>query len=205
MFIQVLDYGAGNIRSICSALEYLGCKYKICQKNKNINPKEKLIIPGVGSFRKAMENLQRKQLIDTLSEYKENGVPLMGICLGMQLLFDESEEDGNTIGLKFFNGSVRKFPENLKNVKVPNIGFSQLELNDKNTPDILKGIPEIADFYFLHSYAIFTPLMTAKFSFSQNGMRFVSVIQNKNIVGVQFHPEKSQTNGLKLLNNFREM
>lgn len=194
--IGIVDYGMGNLFSVSKALERLGADYFISNKKGDLLAADAMILPGVGAFRDAMACLQA----DTVREFAATGKPLLGICLGMQLLFEESEENGLTKGLGLLHGTVRRFPG--QTYKVPHIGWNKLEFV-KSSP-LLKDVEE--DYvYFVHSYYIDaenSEVLLAKTNYHEE----VSAIVGKdNIFGMQFHPEKSSKLGMALLNNFLQV
>lgn len=199
MKVAIVDYGMGNIKSIISALKYLNVE-EIVLSNKfnDIKSADKLILPGVGSFSKAMKNIKQLNLDKILYQavVKERK-PILGICLGMQLMSQSSEEDGFSDGLKFIDSNVKKF--NLKNFKVPHVGFNQVEFHKDYK--LYKGLDNLSDFYFTHSYQMQSD-QNINQSLCEYGDKFIVSYEVENITGVQFHPELSQTNGLKLLENF---
>ena len=201
MKIVIADYGMGNIKSIVSTLNYLGVEDIVISADFDVlNSANKIILPGVGSFGKAMAQIKENKLDKYLKEIVvENKKPLIGICLGMQLLGTSSTEDGFTEGLGFVNGHCTKF-DNI-DLKVPHVGFNQLKIDNKLK--IYEGLPNEADFYFTHSYK-----MVSEYDINQSycsyGSDFIASFEYNNIVGVQFHPELSQNNGLRLLKNFIE-
>ena len=199
MKVAIVDYGMGNIKSIISALKYLNVE-EIVLSNKfnDIKSADKLILPGVGSFSRAMKNIKQLNLDKILYQavVKERK-PILGICLGMQLMGQSSEEDGFSDGLKFIDSNVKKF--NLKNLKVPHVGFNQVEFHKDYK--LYKGLDNLSDFYFTHSYQMQSD-QNINQSLCEYGDKFIVSYEVENITGVQFHPELSQTNGLKLLENF---
>jgi len=199
MKIVIVDYGMGNIRSIVGALKHLGVnEISISSKFEEIRACDKLILPGVGSFGKAMNQIKEKQLDKSLYQVvvKEKK-PILGICLGMQLLGISSTEDGFNDGLKFINGDVTKFE--YSTLKIPHVGFNQVFF--ANDTLLYKNFPQMADFYFTHSFKMQSS-KSIKQSFCDYGGEFIASFEVDNIAGVQFHPELSQNNGLKLLRNF---
>jgi glutamine amidotransferase len=199
MKISIVDYGMGNIKSITSTLNYLGVHDVILtKKHEDINNSDKIILPGVGSYRIAMNQIRENKIDKILFDNVIiNKKPILGICLGMQLLGISSTEDGNTDGLKFVNGIVSRFDD--LTLKIPHVGFNQVAFT---SDDILyKGLPPNPDFYFTHSYKMFTDENINQ-GITNYGVDFIASFEFNNIAGVQFHPELSQGNGLKLLYNF---
>lgn len=201
MKIVIVDYGMGNIRSIVGALKYIGVKEIIVSSDYDeIRRSDKLILPGVGSFGNAMNQIRARNIDLYLQEVVvQEKKPLLGICLGMQLLGKSSTEDGDNEGLNFINSEVKKF-EN-RGFKVPHVGFNQVKISGNGI--LYNDFPASADFYFTHSYK-----MESSCDINQclcmYGDEFIASFEFENIAGVQFHPELSQGNGLKLLKNFTE-
>jgi glutamine amidotransferase len=201
MKIVIVDYGMGNIKSITGTLMYLGIKeVKVSSNYEDLKRADKLILPGVGSFGRAMKKISEKKLDIVLQKLvlKEKK-PILGICLGMQLMGMSSTENGLNDGLKFIEGEVKIFDE--ENLKIPHVGFNQVKTN-KNTR-LYEGLSNDPDFYFTHSYKMESKY-EIKQSFCNYGNDFIASFECENIAGVQFHPELSQNNGLKLINNFIE-
>lgn len=199
MKIVIIDYGMGNIKSITSALKYLGVKeVTVSNELSQIMSADKLILPGVGSFAKAMTNIKDLHLDEYLKEaVLAEKKPILGICLGMQLMGKSSTEDGYTEGLEFVPGIVERFQE--KDLKVPHVGFNQV--SSPLASRLYDGLKESSDFYFTHSYRMHCDSDINQ-SYCDYEKEFVASFEVGNIAGVQFHPELSQTNGLKLLDNF---
>jgi glutamine amidotransferase len=199
MKIVIIDYGMGNIMSITSTLTYIGVKdFELASDYETLKNADKLILPGVGSFGKAMNQIKAKNIDVSLNDLvREKKKPLLGICLGMQLLGISSTEDGNNEGLGFVPGKVIKFDNS--NLKVPHVGFNQV--NFKKNGKLYEGIQDNADFYFTHSYKMISESRINQ-SFCDYGGEFIASFECENIIGVQFHPELSQNNGIKLLKNF---
>lgn len=199
MRIVIVDYGMGNIKSIISTLKYLGVTNTIVSAEYEIlKASDKIILPGVGSFGKAMSQIKGKEIDLFLRELVlEKGKPILGICLGMQLLGQSSNEDGFNEGLAFVNGVVSRFDET--RIKVPHVGFNQVQINDNLK--LYKGLKANSDFYFTHSYRM-TSTVNINQCYCNYGADFIASFEIENIAGVQFHPELSQHNGLKLLKNF---
>ena len=199
--VVIINYDMGNLCSISNALEYLGYQYNISSDEKTISCASHLILPGVGSFRKAIEVLKRKNLFDLIISLAKNKKKILGICLGFQLLGKSSNEDGNTEGLGLIDLDVRKFTSiELQNNKIPHIGFNEVILPEKSK--LFEGLKNKTDFYFVHSFKFPIPKDQSNISICHHGVDFMASYENENIFGVQFHPEKSQTNGLKVLSNF---
>lgn len=199
--IGIVDYGMGNLFSVSKALERLSADYFISADEIELLQADALIIPGVGSFRDAMERLPA----ETIKKFAASGKPLLGICLGMQLLFEKSEENGLTEGLGLLSGSVRRFPgksRNGKPYKVPHMGWNRLEFV-KESP-LLKNLTE--DYvYFVHSYYANAENSDALLAKTDYHEQVSAIVGRDNILGMQFHPEKSSRLGLALLDNFLKM
>ena len=199
MKIVIIDYGMGNIKSIISALKYLGVDDIIVSNAKdNLEKATKLILPGVGSFAQAMRNIKELNLDIVLEKLVVGDKkPILGICLGMQLMTEASDEDGLNSGLGFIQAKTQKF--SINDLKVPHVGFNQVK---KPRESILySGLDDLSDFYFTHSYHVQSNKQINQ-AVCEYGNQFIVSYEKDNIAGVQFHPELSQTNGLKLLDNF---
>lgn len=197
--LAIIDYGMGNLRSVEKALESLGYKTKITGDFNDIKNSEGIILPGVGAFPKAMENLKAKNLDIILKEEVYKGKPLLGICLGMQLLFNSSEEITFTEGLGFIEGTVKKFEVKKK---IPHMGWNNLKFNVPSP--ILNGIKEDSYVYFVHSF--FANLKDENLNaYTEYGTKVPAVVSSGKVIGFQFHPEKSSEVGLKMLSNFKEL
>jgi len=202
--VTVIDYGMGNICSVINAIEYLGASVVLTSDPGQIRSADHLILPGVGSFRKAMETLRAKR-IDTAirSAAEANGSRILGICLGMQLLGSHSTEDGDAVGLELIPNRVELFSqEELKDNKLPHVGYNSVRLSESE--GLFREIPEDAFFYFNHSYRMLADNLTGRRATCTYGIEFLAAFERDNICGTQFHPEKSQSNGLLLLKNFLE-
>ena len=195
--IGIIDYGAGNIRSVRNALIRLHVQHVVSNKRPELAKADKLIFPGVGEARSAMEALGRTGLPDWL---KEVSVPFLGICLGMQLLFDHTTERA-TDCLGIISGTNERFKSEPSCLKVPHMGWNQVQQNGENP--LFSGMKSGENFYFVHSY--YAPLVPATIGTTEYDVQFTSAVQQKNYYGVQFHPEKSSKAGLQLLKNFIEL
>lgn len=200
--ISIVDYGMGNLRSVQKAFERLGVAAQIVTRPEDIAAADKLVLPGVGAFRDAIHELQRLQLVDSIKAHIANEKPFLGICLGLQMLFDVSYEDGEWPGLGVIPGKVVRFSEHPE-LKVPHMGWNQLDVVGQ--PKLLEGIPQDAYFYFVHSYFVVPVEPSVVAATTDYGQKFVSMIARGNVYATQFHPEKSQAVGLKLLENFSKL
>jgi glutamine amidotransferase len=198
--IGIIDYGVGNLHSVQKGLESVGLTARIMADPAQVPKADGVVLPGVGAFADAMQNLRSTGMEAAVLATVERGIPLMGICVGMQLLFDESEEDGLHKGLGLVAGRVVRFPAGRK---VPHMGWNQLR-KVGNSP-LLKGIPDLSYFYFVHSYYCAPEQADVSIGFCDYGVDFACAIHKENIWGLQFHPEKSSAMGLRILSNFGEM
>lgn len=194
--IAIIDYGMGNLRSVQKALERCGAKAVISEDKDVISDADKVVLPGVGAMRPAMQKLEELNLIGTIRESIEQK-PFLGICLGFQLLFEEGNEGGKIQGLGVLKGSVSRF----SGVKVPHMGWNQLKIKNKKCA-LLKGIKDNENVYFCHSYFAAPKDKDVILTTTNYGKDYASSIARDNLFGVQFHPEKSQSVGLKILENF---
>jgi glutamine amidotransferase len=199
--ITVIDYGAGNLRSVENALRYLDVPYQITSQPDDVASAKSLLLPGVGHFGQMMRSLQSLEIVAVLRKAIGDGVPYLGICLGMQALFERSEEAGAYEGLGIFSGTIRRFPVGLK---VPHMGWNQLEIAADSR--LFRGLSAAPFVYFAHSY--YLPAegangnSAAAAAMCDYGQPFVAAIERRNIFGVQFHPEKSGAMGLQVVANF---
>jgi len=202
--ITVVDYGMGNLWSVLSALRYLGCNPTASSDPDVVARADSLLLPGVGSFRKAMVALQQKGLDQAIVEaVKIKGSKILGICLGMQLMGTSSSEDGDTLGLGFINSTVDRFTlAEIGANKLPHIGFDSVR--SQSSGHLFKGLHNTADFYFVHSYRMLPMELNGTIATCCHGVEFLAAYEQDNIFATQFHPEKSQTNGLILLKNYLE-
>jgi imidazole glycerol-phosphate synthase subunit HisH len=196
--LYIVDYGSGNQRSVQKAFEHVGVPAVVGSDPRAMRDAVALVLPGVGAFGAAMAQLEDKGLAEPLIERIEAGVPFLGVCLGLQLLFESSEEDPGVRGLGIMNGDVRSLPPT---VKVPHIGWNQADLC--GCSDLFDGIPDGSAFYFVHSYAVVPRSPGDVMCVTEyDGVTFVSGIETGNVAAVQFHPEKSSTLGLRFYRNF---
>jgi glutamine amidotransferase len=200
--IQIVDYGMGNLRSVQKAFEKLGHAATICDQAQQLEDADKLVLPGVGAFRDAIAELRRRDLVAPIVDHLARGKPFLGICLGLQLLFDVSFEDGEWPGLGILPGQVVRFRDQ-PDLKIPHMGWNRIE--KQGEPPLFRGIPPDAHFYFVHSYHVVPHDRRVVIAESDHGGRFVAAIGRDNLWATQFHPEKSQKHGLQLLANFAAM
>lgn len=198
MKVFVVDYGAGNLPSVERALRALGAETKRATKPRHITDAQAIILPGVGHFAAFVAGLRERNLTDSLRAANKAGVPILGICLGLQAMFASSEEAPGESGLEFFPQEIHALPPN---VKSPHIGWNQVRITHESS--LLKGIPADAYFYFAHSYAA-PATAESTVAACDHGFPFAAVIENKNLRAVQFHPEKSGETGAQVLRNFLE-
>lgn len=204
--IAIIDYGMGNLRSVQKALEKAGAGAVITSASLEIQKAQKIVLPGVGAMRPAMEKLSSLNLIPAIKDSIAAGKPFLGICLGLQLLFEKGLEGGEVKGLGILKGRVERFAPlekatDKKFFKIPHMGWNQLQIQKKDCP-ILKGIKDSADVYFCHSYFVNPQDKSVIAATTAYAQEFASCTWQKNIFGVQFHPEKSQDAGLEILRNF---
>ena len=203
--VSVLDYEVGNIKSIINSLKYLNVNYNLISKPEEIKNTSALIIPGVGSFYKASERLKSTGNFSAIKEFAlVDKKPILGICLGFQLLCQSSYEDGLADGLGLIPTKVRRFPKELESeMKLPHIGFNYVITNHRS--QLHKNLSSESFFYFVHSYYVPVLKTNAKLGICNYGIDFTASYELDNIFGTQFHPEKSQGNGLMLIKNFIEI
>ena len=206
--IAVIDYGVGNLFSLLSSLNYVGLNTKLTNNIEEIKNAKGIILPGVGAFRDAIGNLEKYGLKETLINEARNGKPFLGICLGMQMLFEKSYEYGEYEGLGLINGTVEEIkkyiPEN-SDLKIPHMGWNSLAINDGFKDDkILKDVNDNEYVYYVHSYFAKTDMKNIV-AYSEYGTKIPGIVKNENVYGMQFHPEKSGDTGLKLLKNWGEL
>lgn len=198
--IGIIDYGMGNIRSVQKGFERVGSAARIVSTPDEMVDASGLVLPGVGAFGDAMTNLQELGLIDPIVKSVSDAVPFLGICLGLQLLFSQSEELGVHRGLNILPGCVRRFPQGQR---VPQIGWNQVHVRQENL--LLKGVPDGAFFYFVHSFFVDADRDSDVIATTDYEVDYCSIAGNGRFFGVQFHPEKSQDAGLRVLKNFAQI
>lgn len=208
--IAICDYDAGNIRSVQRACDHLGYAYRLTRDREEILSADHVILPGVGSFGKAMENLHSYGIDETLYEVKEKGTPLLGICLGLQLFFEESEESPGVRGLGLMKGNIVRIPDQNGTLKIPHMGWNYLDYPSEGR--LFEGIPEHTYVYFVHSYYLPAAGRNNKgmdgtkiTAAAQYGVSIGASVEKENVFACQFHPEKSGEWGLKILDNFLKL
>lgn len=202
--MAIIDYGVGNLRSVEKAFAAMGCDAVVTSDQFTLRRAERLVLPGVGAFAACMKQLSSRGFDELIRERVSEGTPLLGVCVGMQLLFEESEEFGTTLGLGLLHGRVRRFSGNLPgNLVVPQVGWNQVRQRGQHP--LLAGVSDNSFFYFVHSYFCEADDRSVVIGETEYGRQYPSVVGQGNIYGVQFHPEKSQSAGLRLLANFAQM
>ena len=203
-YVTIVDYGMGNLYSVRCALEYLGASVEVTDNPKRVEQAAMMVLPGVGSFRKAMLTLVTRRLdVAIKTAVIENGSKILGICLGMQLMGRHSTEHGETDGLGLISNLVERFKFGpTVNLKIPHVGFNSVRFSEST--GLFESLPILSDFYFVHSYRMLPESMPefGRVGICEYGESFMAAFDYGNICGTQFHPEKSQTNGLLILRNF---
>jgi glutamine amidotransferase len=198
--VAIIDYGVGNLRSVEKAFGAMGCEALVSGDARVLGAAKRLVLPGVGAFGACMNALKARGFDELVRERAAAGTPLLGVCVGMQMLFEESEEFGQTAGLGLLGGRVRRFPQELL---VPQTGWNQV--SQRGAHALFAGVEDRAFFYFVHSYYCEPEMREVVFGETEYGAAYASVVARGTICGVQFHPEKSQAAGLRLLRNFAEL
>ncbi len=198
--IAIIDYGAGNLQSVKKALDYIGAESEITFDKNKIETADRVILPGVGSFGDAMDMLRKRGLEETVKNVASGEKPFLGICLGLQLLFEKSEESPEAQGLGVFGGEIKKIPS-AEGLKVPHMGWNSVNIVQKD--GIFRNIPDESYFYFVHSYYLSGANTVA--ATTSYGVEIQCAVQKGLAAATQFHPEKSSEAGLQLLRNFAEV
>lgn len=200
--VAIIDFGGGNLRSVQKAFEFIGFEASVTSDENVIKKADRVVFPGNGAFGGCMAGLRHLNLISAIDDFIKTERPFLGICIGMQSLFEKSFEFGVHEGFGYMKGNIRRFPNSLleNGMKIPHTGWNSVR-HDENNP-LFKDIPQNSYFYFVHSY--YAPITDEKniAGVTEYGVEFISAVSENNIFGVQFHPEKSQKAGLKLLENF---
>jgi glutamine amidotransferase len=199
--IAIIDYNVGNLHNLKNALDYQGLPNRIVRAAAELEGADHIILPGVGAFRPAMEQLRKAGMESIVRERVAAGVPFLGVCVGLQLLFEESEEDGLHEGLGLLRGRVVRFRG--EGLKVPQIGWNQVTW--QHADPLVEGIADQSYFYFVHSYYATVSDPADALGVTEYGVPFPAVVRHGNVWGAQFHPEKSQNAGLRLLRNFADL
>lgn len=197
--IAIIDYGAGNLHSVKNALDFLGADNIVTGNKEEILSADKVILPGVGAFGDAMKCLEERGLVETVKAVVENSKPFLGICLGLHLLFEESEESPNVKGLGIFKGKIVKIPDN-GNLKIPHMGWNNIRITKDSK--ILKNIGNEPYVYFVHSYYVEAEDESVVSAYTEYGQRLDIAVEQGNVFATQFHPEKSGDTGMEILKNF---
>jgi len=205
--IAIVDYGMGNLRSVQKGFEKIGAEALVTSDPRILLEADKVVLPGVGAFRDCMRNLEQGGFVEPLLKVIAGGRPFLGICVGMQLLFTDSIEFGHYNGLNVIHGHVLRFPDHMsfagERLPVPQMGWNQLSF--KKNPPAFEGIKDGSNVYFVHSYYVKPDDDTVIATTTDYGIEFCSSVWKDNIVATQFHPEKSQDIGLRILKNFAEL
>ena len=197
--IGIVDYGMGNLKSVSNALLSLDYSHSLVNTPEDLGNYDKLILPGVGAFSHAIDNLHQSGMYQALNEYYKSGKYILGICLGMQLICRDSAEDGQHSGLNWVSASVKRFPD-MAGFKIPHMGWNAIEIQ-RDDP-IFNEVETGADVYFVHSYYVDCDNDDDILALTEHSARFVSIVRKDNVYGMQFHPEKSQHVGIQLIKNF---
>lgn len=205
--IAIIDYGMGNLRSVQKGFERVGCEALVTSDPRQVLQAERVVLPGVGAFRDCIRNLEQGGFVEPILKVIAEGRPFLGICLGLQLLFSESEEFGLHQGLGVIPGRVVRFPEGMtaagEKLPVPHMGWNQISLQGDSP--LFSGIADQSNVYFVHSYYVKPDDQSVVAATCSYGLEFCAAIRKDNLVATQFHPEKSQAIGLQMLKNFAEM
>lgn len=199
--IAIIDYGMGNLRSVEKGFLKVGADVQVTNSPDEVEKADAVVLPGVGAFKDCMQELTNLDLINAVADTIKKGKPYLGICLGLQILFSESEEFGRCAGMDIFTGKVVRFTDS--SLKIPQMGWNQLNIKKDNP--LFNDIPDKSYFYFVHSYYVAPDDPSIVATTTDYGIEFTSSVWKDNIFAVQFHPEKSQTLGLRLLKNFSDI
>jgi imidazole glycerol-phosphate synthase subunit HisH len=199
--ITVVDYGVGNLHSVAKALEKVGAEARVTSDWHDVEKSDGVVLPGVGAFKDSMDAMHRSDLAKAIKVFIHTGKPFLGVCVGLQMLFSESEEFGKSKGLDIFPGRVVKFDQGQK---VPHMGWNQIQISKQGNP-LLKGLKDGDFLYFVHSYYVVPENTGITATQTSYGLDFTSMVWEKNVFGTQFHPEKSQGVGLKIYENFKDL
>lgn len=204
MSVMVIDYGLGNLRSVKRAFEECGANVFISDAPKDMKNASHVVLPGVGAYYDGMKNLHEKHWVDQLHEMAEKGMPIIGICLGMQLLASKGYEGGfETLGLDLIGGEVRRLIPDIQDERIPHVGWNSIWI--KHGHPLINNIQDGSDFYFVHSYHFNPHASSSVIATTDYCGQFVSIVYRNNIYGVQFHPEKSHKVGFQLIRNFLQI
>ncbi len=203
MKLGIIDLETGNIASLIAAIKKLNLSYKICKSEFDFEKTDKIILPGVGAFKDFMKKIRSKKIDKVINEKNMQNIPILGVCVGFQVLFNKSNEFGEYKGLSCLDGEIKSFKDYSKEIKVPHVGWNECNIVKKSR--LFEGIENNSDFYFTHSYLLKNSSKNIILSKTKYDIEFVSSVNKNNIYGVQFHPEKSQSSGLKLLKNFNDI
>ena len=199
--ITVVDYGVGNLHSVAKALEKVGAETRVTSDWRDVEKSDGVVLPGVGAFKDSMDAMHRSDLAKAIKSFIQSGKPFLGVCVGLQMLFSESEEFGKSKGLDVFAGKVVKFDQGQK---VPHMGWNQIQIKKQGNP-LLKGLKDGDFLYFVHSFYVVPENSNITATQTAYGLDFTSMVWEKNVFGTQFHPEKSQGVGLKIYENFKDL
>ena len=200
MKLGIIDLETGNIASLIAAIQKLNLQFKVCRSRFDFENTDKIILPGVGAFKDFMNKIKLNKIDLLLKNKIDNNISILGVCVGFQVLFDKSNEFGENKGLSFLNGEIKSFKDYSKTIKVPHVGWNECQIFNKSK--LFEGIENNSDFYFTHSYLLKSSDKDIVLTKTKYDIDFISSVKKNNIYGVQFHPEKSQSNGLRLLKNF---
>ena len=201
--IAIIDYGMGNLRSVEKGFLKVGVDVRVTNSPQDVQKADGVVLPGVGAFKDCMRELTNLELTDSIAQAIQSGKPYLGICLGLQVLFSESEEFGKCRGLDIFKGKVVRFHFENNDLKIPQMGWNTIAFRKDNP--LFKGIPDKSHYYFVHSYYVAPEEDSIIATTTDYGIEFTSSVWQDNVFAVQFHPEKSQALGLRLLKNFGDI